>query len=60
MEKKPCSSSNVSILCCNLERTYLLMLKKLFSRKRKENEILKILLLNKIKSLNILLTSSHG
>lgn len=60
MEKKPCSSSNVSILCCNLEITYLLMLKMLFSRKSKEDEMKKILLLNKIKSLNTLLTSSQG
>lgn len=55
MEKKPCSSSNVSILRCNLEITYLLVLKMLFSRKSKEDEMKKILL-NKIKSLNMLLT----
>lgn len=60
MEKKPCSSSSVSILCCNPERTYLQMLKMFFSRKRKEDEMKKIFLLNKIKSLNMLLTSSQG
>lgn len=36
------------------------MLKMFFSRKRKEDEMKKIFLLNKIKSLNMLLTSSQG
>lgn len=42
------------------KRTYLLMLKMLFSRKRKVDGMKKIILLNKTKSLNMLYTSSKG